>query len=127
MKKFNQILLIDDDPIANYLNETVLKKAGIAEVIKVAMNGVDALNYIKNECKKENSYPDLIIVDINMPVMDGFEFVNRFRELEIIGVEKPVIAILTTSTDLRDVKKANDLNITILNKPITLKMLNNFF
>jgi CheY-like chemotaxis protein len=127
MKKFNKILLIDDDPITNFLNEAVIKKAGIGEVIKVSLNGADALQYIKKECKQENCYPDLIIVDINMPVMDGFEFVKQFRELDIKGIEQPNISMLTTSTDMRDVKKSMDLDVTMLKKPLTLEMLNELF
>ena len=122
MKKFNRILLIDDDPITNFINTAVLRVTGLGEP-KVTMNGAEAMDYIKNECRKENLYPDLIIVDINMPVMDGFEFAKQYANLKMKETEKAVILMLTTSSDPRDIKKTHELGIKMLKKPLTAEIV----
>lgn len=69
--KLNFILLIDDDPIANYLTERLLGHLQIAHKIEKAHNGYEALEIIHGHCSKGHSCPDLILLDINMPVMSG--------------------------------------------------------
>jgi CheY-like chemotaxis protein len=126
MKKFNRILLIDDDPITNFINTAVLRITGLGEA-KVTMNGAEAMDYIENDCRKENLYPDLIMVDINMPVMDGFEFVKRYINLKMEGRQKALILMLTTSSDPRDIKKTNELGIKMLKKPLTAEVVTDLF
>jgi CheY-like chemotaxis protein len=126
MKKFKRILLIDDDPITNFINTAVLRITGLGEA-KVTLNGAEAMDYIKNECRQENLYPDLIIVDINMPVMDGLEFAKQYANLKMKETEKALVLMLTTSSDPRDVKKTNELGIKMLKKPLTAEMVKDLF
>jgi CheY-like chemotaxis protein len=127
MKKYKKVLLIDDDSITNFINSTVVKKAGLGDLIKIVLNGQEALEYIKQDCKAENNYPDLIFVDINMPVMDGFEFVKEFQKLKIKAVEEIEIVVLTTSSDPRDIQKTKKLGIKILRKPLSIRMIEENF
>jgi CheY-like chemotaxis protein len=127
MKKFKKILLIDDDAITNFINSNVIKKAGMAEVIQVTVNGAEALEYIKHDCKNENLYPDLIFVDINMPVMDGFEFVTEFRNMKLNSDEKAETILLTTSSSPKDIEKAKELGIKMLRKPLSFEILKELF
>jgi CheY-like chemotaxis protein len=69
------ILLIDDDSINNYVSENVIKKMDVANYIEKKLNGQEGLEFIL----KNN--PDLILVDINMPVMDGLEFLDQFDKI----------------------------------------------
>jgi CheY-like chemotaxis protein len=127
MKKFKKVLLIDDDAITNFINSTVIKKADIADNIQVSVNGAEALEYIKHDCKAENLYPDLIFLDINMPVMDGFEFVREFEDLKLNESDKMEIILLTTSSSPKDIERSKALGIKMLRKPLSVQMLTELF
>jgi CheY-like chemotaxis protein len=127
MKIYNKILLIDDDSITNFINSSVLKKAGLGGIIKVSLNGKEALDYIKKECKAEKIYPDLIFVDINMPVMDGFEFVNEYKKLKINDLNPSEIVVLTTSSNPKDIEKSNELGIKMIRKPLSIQIIKELF
>lgn len=92
-KRLNCVLLIDDDEDDNFLHQLILVKANITEHIHVAENGIEALRLLVEE-KLE---PELIFLDINMPKMDGWEFLDSYRKLVKIETDKTVIIILTTS------------------------------
>lgn len=101
MKKLNTIMLIDDDEPTNFLSKMLIEEAGCAEHIQVAESGKMALDYLSND---KNS-PDLIFLDINMPAMNGWEFLEKYRKLkkEKKGV---IIIMLTTSLNPDDKIKA---------------------
>lgn len=71
MKKLNCVLLVDDDITTNFLNESLIEEMDIAKQIMVAQNGKEALELIERYFNEESSCPQLILLDINMPVMDG--------------------------------------------------------
>jgi CheY-like chemotaxis protein len=125
MKKFKKILLIDDDSITNFINKLAITTVKLSNEIKVAASGAEAIDYLKTECSKENFYPDLIFVDINMPGMNGFEFLKEYKKLKI--EEEPIIIMLTTSCDPKEIKMTGELGIRMLNKPMTAEMLTNLF
>lgn len=120
MKKFNFILLIDDDPIANFLTERLLTNLQITEKIEIAHNGDQALEIIAEECGKGNDCPDLIFLDINMPVMSGMEFLQLFKARNFKNSEATHIAVLSTSTHYKDYQELTSHGIrNILQKPLT--------
>lgn len=111
MKKIDNILLVDDDSITNFLNESLIKELKIAREINVASDGKEALNFIKENWNSKGNYCDgkLILLDINMPVMDGFEFLEQFDKLPIGNRVK--VVLLTTSSNKKDIEKAKDYNV----------------
>jgi CheY-like chemotaxis protein len=124
MEKLDSILLIDDDKITNYLNERIIRKSGICNEVKVAQNGSAAISYLEKNIRKNKMRVRLIFLDINMPVMDGFGFLEKFQELKFAGKEKIVIIMLTTSTHLLDMGKLfNSGNTDFLTKPLSLEKL----
>ena len=78
MPQFNCILLVDDDYVNNFLTERVIRKLTIAKEIKAVRNGEEALTYLSEE---KNTIPELILLDINMPEMNGIEFLKNFKKM----------------------------------------------
>jgi len=118
---FKRILLVDDDQITNFLNENLIREMNITENITITNDGQEALDFITNNCVASGSKfscCDLILLDLNMPVMDGFEFLEKFNELEY---SKDIsIILLTTSSNERDLQRAKSFNIAgYINKPLT--------
>ncbi|CAH8286484.1 response regulator receiver domain-containing protein [Mariniflexile fucanivorans] len=99
-----EILLIDDNIIDNYINEFIIKKAQIAETITVKTSPVEALNYLK---ELTDDFPKLIFLDIKMPEMDGFGFLEAFNNFSEEQKGHTNIIMLTSSYNINDVQKAN--------------------
>jgi CheY-like chemotaxis protein len=88
-----KILLVEDDSVTNFITKNKLKNLGFENIITVE-NGLLAIDYLKIEC------PDLILLDINMPVMDGFDFL-MYREKNKVWFEVPII-VLSSSDRPKD-------------------------
>jgi CheY-like chemotaxis protein len=124
--KVNTILLVDDDNVTNFINERLINKLNIAQNVKVTSNGEEGITFIKEYCQTGNLCPEIIFLDINMPVMDGFEFIRAFEELKEVITNKTKIVILTTSTNANDIEKLKYLgNFDFINKPLTEEKLFN--
>lgn len=122
MKQFSA-LLIDDDKATNFYNKWMLSKHSSFGEIVVRNNGVEGLEYLKNQGK--DHIPDLILLDLNMPGMNGWEFLIKFKELKNSLFKEIKIFILSTSKDPKDIflaKKDVDI-IGYLNKPLSLNVL----
>lgn len=113
-KKLNCVLLIDDDEATNFINKMLLEEAGCAEHIQVACSGQMALNYLTSSGSfagenKNFPCPDLIFLDVNMPAMNGWEFLQRYHELEKHHKGNIVMVMLTTSLNPDDRVKADEI------------------
>lgn len=123
MLKFNKVLLVDDDEVSNFINTQVLSDVNLADEIMIAMNGQEALDML-NQCARRHTSqdttccPDLIFLDLNMPVMNGFEFLQA---CEYCRKKKISIVILTSSSNQKDVETAHQFPQVkcYLNKPLT--------
>ena len=96
-------MLIDDNEADNYFHNLIIEEAGIAEKIEIAINGEEAINYLTREGQVP---PDLIFLDINMPKMNGWEFLEEYNRLKIKKKGNIVIVMLTTSLNPEDRKRA---------------------
>ncbi len=125
MTKISCALLVDDDPTANYLNKRLFQKLDVAEKLLVAHDGLEALQLVQANCPGPGC-PRLILLDNNMPIMDGFEFLEAYEQLNIEQRQSVVIILLTTSLNPQEVEKVKQANITgFLNKPLTEAALKN--
>ncbi len=111
MPQLNTILLVDDDPAINFYHSYILKEANVALKIEEAYNGKDALSYLRCVDKFVNREPDcpspnLIFLDLNMPVMDGFDFLDAFEKWHCCQKGNIKICILTTSSHENDQRRA---------------------
>lgn len=127
MKKIREVLLVDDGRGTNALNKRLLVDMGVVEKVSTVVNGQLALDYLttKNE---DDQYPtpDVIFLDINMPVMDGYQFLNHYNDLETVNKSKMSIFMLTTSVSKADMEKATSYS-TVKGyqiKPLTKEKIN---
>ena len=120
MKTYNSILLIDDSDSDNFLHTRILKKTGITDKIIVKNNGVTALEYLKEQIAIDSTDPELIFLDINMPGMNGWEFLEAYEKLEKRNNGLLVVVMLTTSLNPDDRTKAVRLGYVgdFINKPL---------
>jgi CheY-like chemotaxis protein len=127
LRKIQKILLIDDDRITNYLNEKLLHRLDAGLEIVVKLNGKDALLYLQDT----EVFPSLIFLDINMPGLNAFDFIEEFKRLGYHNKDT-VIVILTISDDVDDMIRLKYLGkYGYLNKPLTeekvLGIYNDYF
>ncbi len=99
MPQFNCILLVDDDYVNNFLTERVIRKLNIAKEIKAVRNGEEALTFLSEE---KNPIPELILLDINMPEMNGIEFLKNFKRMVL---DYNIRVILLTGIVTPEIKK----------------------
>jgi CheY-like chemotaxis protein len=120
--KLDLILLIDDDKVTNYLHSIVIKDTGVSTHIEIKQNGKDGLQFLEDSHRK-GKLPKLVLVDLKMPVMDGFEFVDAFRKLGL-PEDHTKIVMLTTSSNPKDIEKMKEKGITdFFDKPLTEEKL----
>jgi CheY-like chemotaxis protein len=122
MKK--RILIIDDDKLLNAINEKVLLTAGITNELHFAANGLQAIEYLTNRIEKGYPLPDIIILDLHMPVMNGFTFIDQFQHMDFPGKSNIQIVVFTASSNPKDKQKAMAMGIeNYINKPYLLRGL----
>ncbi len=123
INKLNCVMLIDDNEDDNFFHKIVLKEAGVTDNIKVAESGIEALEFLTNG----GDIPELMFLDINMPKMNGWEFLNEYRKLRVDQRAQVIIIMLTTSLNPADSEKAHQ--IPEINgfetKPLTKEKLSN--
>lgn len=132
MKKLSGALIIDDDATTNYLHQRLLRKMGICDRIRAFEDGKQAFDYLYNICNKNyeagnDDYfqPELILLDINMPVMGGFAFLELYSKFEACFREGILLVLLTDSSDPHDAQVAEKYAVHYLKKPLTQEKLMN--
>lgn len=125
MNKINCILLVEDDSVTNFLNERIIRGLKITDNIQIANNGHAAVNFIREfAAENSNQCPQIILLDLNMPGSDGFEFIYAFKEMQFSNKQDVKIIILTTSIHEHDIKQiVGDINIGYINKPLAEEKL----
>lgn len=117
MKK--NILLVDDDQVFNFLNQRAIQNLGIANEIHTALNGQEALDLLNGYLSGTTAIPDVIFLDLNMPIMDGFAFLEAFKRMNVPYKDKVSIIIVTSSENPEDIKRAKAFGVHhYLTKPV---------
>lgn len=127
MKKLQTILLIDDDEATNFLHKYILEKEQFAENVVCMKSGQEALNYLTTKTDNNYPQPDLIFLDINMPGMNGWEFIEEYKQIDKDQRGEKIVVMLTTSTDPFEKEKATNIKQINLfkTKPLTSDMVSN--
>lgn len=124
-KSVNLVLLIDDNDTDNFISKRIIEITKFAQRIEVKNSGKSALEYLEKYQKSPENLPDVIFLDINMPIVDGFVFLFEFEMFPEHIRNKCKVIILSSSNNKRDIAKIvdNEYVIKFITKPLTEKSL----
>ena len=125
MKRLNKVLIIDDDEVNNLFCKIVIEHLDITENVDYCMSGPEALDYLSSCISSEETVPDLIFLDINMPMMSGFEFLNAYHDMGFHRSLPTKISMLSSSDVESDIKTSLKYESVIdyVTKPLTEEAL----
>ena len=124
------ILLVDDDEINNFISIKLIKKALLSTEIAACLNGKFAIEQlIEMQKKGVDKLPDYILLDINMPIMNGWEFLDEYIRLNIDPVGKTKIFIISSSVFSNDINKARSYPLvkSFISKPLSVDEIKEMF
>lgn len=121
MEKLKRILLIDDDVNTNFYNRILFEQAKVSDDILEFQNAEKGLDYLKNE-----NEVSLILLDINMPIMNGWQFLEAYEQLNEKQKEAIIVVMLTSSINMDDQEKAAKYDSVkkFIRKPISPELIN---
>src|SRR6218665_138685 len=130
--KYRHAMLLDDNELDNFINQKVIEASHFAAKVYVNTSSKSALEFLNNlsisSTDKVDIFPEIIFIDLNMPMMDGFQFIENLKKSQPKKIESLKLVILTSSTNPNDKQRAAEIskNIIFLNKPLTSDMLAQF-
>ena len=122
--KFKFLVFIDDDFATNKFHEIIVEESGLVDECKFFESPIEALAFFEKEAKSNSpKVPEYIFLDINMPRIDGWEFLERYAQ--ITNNPSSAIIMLSTSLSSVDKNKAQEVNLihSFINKPLTVELL----
>lgn len=124
------VLLVDDDEINNFISIKLIKKALINTDIMACLNGRFAIEQLVEIQEKDPSkLPDYILLDINMPIMNGWEFLDEYKRLNLDPLGKSKIYIISSSVFSNDINKARSYPLVkdFVSKPLNVEKIKELF
>jgi CheY-like chemotaxis protein len=128
-KKLHCVLLVDDDDDCNYFHKRLMNKMGVVETIQVAQDGQKALDFLTSTINGKHPQPAIVFLDINMPIMNGWEFLEHYDKLDEDQKAQILLVMLTTSLNPDDKTNAltnphvRDFETKYLSKESLTKLL----
>lgn len=124
-KKIPNILIIDDDPMSSFMLKRLAELGELADIITIFNSARSALEYIGERKKSDNLLPDVIFLDIYMPILNGWDFLTAFRALKPELSKKIDIVIVSSSEHPRDIEQAKTFEEVkaYAVKPVSLERL----
>jgi CheY-like chemotaxis protein len=119
------IWVVDDDLVYQTIISKIIKKSGVFCTHSSFTNGKEALNSLKKIIEEDDTLPDIILLDINMPVMDGWEFMEEIKKIKS-DIRKDIhIYIVSSSIAIEDTNKSTTFNniMGYIPKPISVNEL----
>ncbi|MCW7491770.1 response regulator [Leptospira sp. 2 VSF19] len=123
MNKINLACVVEDDPIHLFLTKQVISLSGLVKHTLVCQNGKEAYEMLSSRIDLKESLPELILLDLNMPIWDGWQFLDEFTSIPVN--QKITIYIVTSSSSEEDLIRAEKYNLrgNYIVKPITIDKL----
>ncbi len=117
--------MVDDDDIFQLITQRVIAQTNLVDTIKVFSNGLDAMDFLRSVAQNAAQLPEIILLDLNMPVMDGWEFLEEFTLLKPRLEKKITIYVVSSSIAPSDIQRAEAINevTDYIIKPITTEKL----
>ncbi len=121
MKRIKQCCIIDDDPIFIYGTKRIMREIEFCDSLVVYNNGEDAINGIIESHAITKTLPEIIFLDLNMPIMNGWEFLDEFIKIPNASLNKTLIYIISSSVDPKDINRVKNYKLVsnYILKPIT--------
>jgi CheY-like chemotaxis protein len=121
------ILIIDDDEINNFIAAKLIKKVESKSIVNTCLNGLEGIDYLKGLLDNQEQMPDVIFLDINMPVKNGWEFLDEYENFKSSIKKEINIYMLSSSVYNDDIKKSETYSDVkrFISKPLTLEKLEN--
>jgi CheY-like chemotaxis protein len=118
------LFILDDDTITTHLMNEIIKDLSFVKHFHIENNGWQALDYLQN-ISKQGNFPDILLIDLKMPEMDGFEFIEHYEELHFSAHPDSLLMVITSSVSERDRQKAMKFKSVsrFLHKPLTVSTL----
>jgi CheY-like chemotaxis protein len=124
LPQIDTVLVIDDDEGWFFIYKNMFRKVGVGNQLLTANNGLEGLKILQNIAAKNEKLPELIFLDIKMPVMDGFDFLDEVTKSADLDLSQTKIFICTSSFHPKDKEKANLYPISgFITKPLTQDIL----
>ncbi|PRY53658.1 CheY-like chemotaxis protein [Arcticibacter pallidicorallinus] len=122
--KYKSVLLIDDSYVDNLINSKIIESLHFADEVKIINSPFEAINYLK-DAARTGELPDIIFLDIRMPAMNGFEFMNKLEPIKHLLPSNLKIYMLSSSLDPSDLRKVKENNLVtnFIGKPLTARAL----
>jgi CheY-like chemotaxis protein len=126
MTKFSNVLLVEDDPITIMVCDRIIKMTSFSEKVTSCENGKIALDHLLS-IKESGPIPEIIFLDINMPVMNGWDFLEELEKVQNQFSKLPRIHLLSSTVDPEDYKKAKNFALVedFISKPLSREALEN--
>jgi len=124
-KSVGLVMLVDDNDTDNFISKRIIEITNFAEEVIVKSSGKSALDYLNDNAGEVANLPEIIFLDINMPIVDGFVFLYEFEKFAVNIKDNCKVIILSSSDNKRDIDKIvnNDYVIKFITKPLTEKSL----
>lgn len=124
-KTYKSVMLVDDNDVDNYISQRMIELSNFSDKILVKNNGKSALEFLEEHQNNIDMLPDLIFLDISMPIVDGYVFLYEFEKYSDTLKNKSKVIILTSSDNKQDIDRMNDNEFVFkyVTKPLTEKTL----